>query len=138
MRFEILDSQGQPTGTVLVASTEFMFNNYPEGRYRVLEEANSIDSTPIWSTFIDIGSFYDRFGEVKLAILMSTDPVVKAILADLSIRKWLDLSRPDVLASLEYIGSKVPELTNELILSVINTPVSEQENLALRKTYFSP
>ena len=85
---------------------------------------------------IDIGPFFDRFGTAKIAVLTSADPVVKAILADVQIRKWIDLKRQDVLESLAYIGSKVAAVTPALQVSIINTPVTLEENLALRKMYF--
>jgi hypothetical protein len=86
---------------------------------------------------IDIGPFFDRFGSAKVAILTSTDPVVKAIIQDVAIRKWVDLTRPDVISSINYIASKVPSVTATIISDVLRTPVTEEENLALRKTYFN-
>lgn len=87
--------------------------------------------------FIDIGPFYDRFGAAKMAVLTSTDAGLKAILSDLSIRKWIDLQRPDVAQALAYVGSVVPAVTAALQTQILTTPVSEFENLALRKLYFS-
>lgn len=86
---------------------------------------------------IDIGTFFDRFGAAKLAVLSSPDATVKAILSDVYARKWIDLKRADVAQSLAYIGTKVPSVTPELISSVLTTPVTEAENFALRKLYFS-
>ena len=85
---------------------------------------------------IDIGPFYDRFGSSKMAVLTSADAGVKAILSDVSIRKWLDLKRPDVASSLAYIGSKVPAVDATLQTAILTTPVAHEENLALRKLYF--
>ena len=39
------------------------------------------------SSLIDIGPFFDRFGVAKMAVLMSSDPVVQAILRDVQARK---------------------------------------------------
>lgn len=86
--------------------------------------------------FIDIGPFYDRFGAAKMAVLTSTDAGVKAILADVQIRKWIDLERADVASSLAYIGTVVPSLTGSLQTEILTTPVTADENLALRKLYF--
>ena len=86
---------------------------------------------------IDIGPFFDRFGAAKMAVLTSTDAGVKAILADLQVRKWIDLQREDVFLGLQYVGSVVPEVTAELQATIMTTPVAEVENLALRKLYFS-
>ena len=94
---------------------------------------------PVYATssLIDIGPFFDRFGAAKLAVLMCTDPVVQAILRDVQIRKWIDLSRQDVMDSLTYISTKVPSLTPEIVANVIHLPVEDAENMALRKLYFS-
>lgn len=86
--------------------------------------------------FIDIGPFYDRFGSAKMAVLTSADATVKAILSDVSIRKWIDLKRSDVALSLAYIGSVVPALTSTLQTAILTTPVTADENRATRKSYF--
>ena len=85
---------------------------------------------------IDLGPFYDRFGAAKMAVLTSADAGVKAIMADVAIRKWIDLQRTDVASSLAYIGSKVPAVDATLQAAILTTPVSADENLALRKQYF--
>ncbi len=87
--------------------------------------------------FIDIGPFFDRFGDTKLYILTSADPGIKAILADIQIRKWIDLKRTDVATSLAYIGSIIPALTQSKQNMIMNVIPSDEENLALRKLYFS-
>lgn len=94
-----------------------------------------VDTTTQW--FVDIGPFFDRFGPAKMAVLTSTDAGVKAIIADVSIRKWVDLKRADVAQSLAYIGSVVAALTPAIQTAILTTPVAPEENLALRKLYFS-
>lgn len=86
---------------------------------------------------IDIGPFFDRFGAAKMAVLTSADAGVKAILADLQVRKWIDLQRVDVGEGLAYVGTKVPAVTAALQTTILTTPVLPAENLALRKLYFS-
>ena len=85
---------------------------------------------------IDLGPFYDRFAGAKMAVLTSADAGVKAILSDVAVRKWIDLQRADVASSLAYIGSVVPALTGALQTSIRTTPVTAEENRALRKLYF--
>ena len=92
---------------------------------------------PEWTWYIDLGPFYDRFGTTKMAVLTSTDAGVKAILADLNIRKWVDLKRADVAQALAYVGSVVPSVDAALQAGILNTPVADLENRALRKLYFS-
>lgn len=86
---------------------------------------------------IDVGTFFDRFGAAKLAVLSCPDATVQAILRDVQARKWIDLQRPDVAQSLAYIATKVSGITSELMTSVLTTPVTDAENFALRKLYFS-
>ena len=95
----------------------------------------AVDTTTAW--FIDIGPFFDRFLTAKMAVLTSTDAGVKAIIADVSIRKWIDLQKPEVASSLAYIGSVVAAVTPALQTSILTTPVDPADNLALRKLYFS-
>ena len=92
---------------------------------------------PVWEWYIDLGPFYDRFGSTKMAVLTSADAGVKAIIADLNIRKWVDLKRTDVAQALAYVGSIIPAVTPAVQSSILNTPVQSEENLALRKLYFS-
>ena len=91
---------------------------------------------PVWEWLIDIGPFFDRFGSVKMQVLTSSDPGVQAILKDIQVRKWIDLKIPEVSQSLVYVASKIPSVTQELLESILNTPVADGENLALRKLYF--
>jgi hypothetical protein len=86
---------------------------------------------------IDVGAFFDRFGSIKLSILTSQDVVIKAILADINVRHYLDLKRPEVAESLAYIGTVIPELTAELQEQIVTVPVQEAENNVLRKLYFN-
>ena len=92
---------------------------------------------PAWEWLIDIGPFFDRFGTAKMAVLTSSDVGVQAIIKDTQIRKWLDLKLPEIASAVKYVGTKVPAVTQELQQSILNTPVAETENLALRKLYFS-
>lgn len=91
---------------------------------------------PVWEHYIDIGPFFDRFGVAKMQVLLSTDPMVQAILRDVQVRKWVDLTREDVATALAYISSIIPALTPEIIANVIHLPVEDAENMALRKQYF--
>ena len=93
--------------------------------------------TKPWEWLIDIGPFFDRFGAAKMAVLTSSDIGVQAIIKDTQARKWLDLKLPEIASSVAYIGTKVPAVTQGLQQSILNTPVAETENLALRKLYFS-
>ncbi len=86
---------------------------------------------------IDIGPFFDRFGAAKMPVLTSADAGVQAIIKDAQVRKWIDLKNPNVPTSLDYIMTKVAALTGSLKTNILTTPVAPEENLALRKLYFS-
>lgn len=92
---------------------------------------------PIYSNYIDIGPFFDRFGSLKMAVLTSTDAGVKALLQDIQIRKWVDLTLPSVVQGVQYLASQIPAITPALQAQILATPVQDHENLALRKLYFS-
>ena len=99
--------------------------------------AAPVPATTVYAWYIDIGPFFDRFKTQKLAVLSSTDVTVQAILRDVQVRKWVDLQRPDVAQSLAYIGSKVTGLTAAMQTEILTTPVTDDENMALLKTYFN-
>ena len=133
---EILNDESEVINTI-VASEEYAEAAYP-GRWRVVETPEPpAPPAPGWEWYIDIGPFFDRFGAAKMAVLTSADVGVQAILKDTQVRKWIDLRLPEIEQSVQYIASKVPELTAELQDQIVNTKPAEHENLALRKLYFS-
>ena len=136
MRYEILD--GQTVVNTIMADAEYMAANYPNGNYREVPEppAPPPPVPPVWTWYIDLGPFYDRFGAAKMAVLTSADVGIAAIIRDVNIRKWVDLQRPDVAEALAYIGTKVPSVTPALQAQILTTPVTSEEQYALRTTYF--
>ena len=137
MRIEILD--GATVINTINADEAFAELHYP-GAWRVAEQQDvPAEPAPANPTewLIDIGTFFDRFGAAKMAVLRSADAGVKAIIADLQVRKWIDLKRADVATGLQYVGSKVAAVTPALQTAILTTPVTPEENLALRKLYFS-
>ena len=136
MIYEILDKAGNIENSI-IADEQFMLDHYPEGNYRQVPDTPVQAPAQPWEWLIDIGSFFDRFGAAKMAVLTSSDVGVQAILKDTQVRQWIDLKHPDVASSIAYISTKVTSVTQELQQSILNTPVAEIENLALRKLYFS-
>lgn len=61
---------------------------------------------PRWR--IDVGAFHDRFGTAKLAILSDPDPIIQALIKDISIRKYVALTerRMELLQAMTYIASR--------------------------------
>ena len=82
-----------------------------------LEESN-------WKIYV--GAFFDRFVDSKLAILSSTDPVVKAIITDSSVRKYIDLKgrRDELYQALLLLQSKGFVLD---IISILDSEPTEDE-----------
>lgn len=134
MRIEIMD--GATVINTINADEAFAEANYP-GAWRVVPDTPAPAPVNQTEWLIDIGSFFDRFGAAKIAVLTSADSGVQAILKDTQIRKWLDLKLPELAQSVAYVGTKVPAVTAELQGAILNTPVAPAENLALRKLYFS-
>lgn len=124
-----------PDGNIVIADSDFIAAHHPGAVVAPAPELHL--PSPVWTWYIDIGPFFDRFGAAKIPVLTSSDVGVKAILADTQVRKWIDLKRPDVTQSIAYIASVVPSLTAELQDSILNTAVSSEENLALRGVFFS-
>lgn len=136
MKYQLLDQQGNPTQNIIMATEEFMLSNYSVGSYVEIVEPNII--TPkVYEWYIDIGPFFDRFGQYKMSVLTSTDSVVQALLKDIQVRKWVNLKLPEVAQSLQYIGTIIPAIDAQLQDYILNTPVSYEENMALRKLYFN-
>lgn len=69
---------------------------------------------------IYVGPFFDRFGQWKLAILSSADPVVQAVIKDCSVRKYIDLyeRRADLLQVINLLKSKGFNVDEAAILDV--------------------
>ena len=134
MRIEILD--GQTVINTINADEAFAEANYP-GAWRVVPDTPAPAPVNQTEWLIDIGTFFDRFGAAKMAVLTSADAGVKAILADLQVRKWIDLKRADVATGLQYVGGAVPAVTPAVQSTILTTPVADAENLVLRKLYFS-
>jgi len=112
---------------------EVLGHTYVDGVFVPPEPVVQVDPCE-W--LIDLGPYFDRFGSTKMAVLTSTDAGVKAIIQDASIRKWIDLRLPAVAQALAYIGSVIPAVDATLQSSIINTPVTTEENRALRKLFF--
>lgn len=74
--------------------------------------------------------------------------MVKAFLANIVGRNWVDLRRPDLPSLIQYMrGVNVPGIgkistpiagvTEALEIAILTTPVAHAENIILRKLIFS-
>ncbi len=79
---------------------EFSDHDHTEVAPVITENTAPVDPAR-WRIYV--GSFFDRFGAAKLAILSDPDPVVQAVIKDASVRMNIDLlGRRDEL--LQVIG----------------------------------
>lgn len=117
---------------------------YENGQF--VEVPQPAPEPPVWAWYIDIGPFTDRLGLASAAIDLSSEQGVVVIRNDLARRKWIDLKDPRVIAALWYLAGQPhpvlgtlaqPLLTAAVVTSALSTAVSAEENLALRKLYFS-
>ena len=124
-------------GNQIVADQAFIDAHFPDAEL-VPEPEPAAPAPDPTEWLIDVGPFFDRFGPAKLAVLSSSDAAVRALVADLQVRKWIDLKRADVAQGIDLLISKsIPGLDAELKNAILNDPVQPVENLALRKAYFS-
>ena len=71
---------------------------------------------------ISVGALFDRFGPLKWAVLASTDPTVKALIADCSVRRYIDLDNPDLPAGLDLVVAAGYAVDPEAILTAAILP----------------
>lgn len=101
-------------------------------------EAEETVQTSATEWLIDVGPFFDRFGAAKMAVLTSANAVVRALITDITVRKWIDLQRADVAQGIDaIIAAGVAGVDESLKTAILTTPVTDEENLALRRVYFS-
>jgi hypothetical protein len=114
MIYEILENN-QVVNTI-VADLTFMQSAYPQGNYRELPEPEAPPAPPE-PRHITVGSFFDRFGTHKYPILASTNPLVQALIKDVSVRKFVNLDDPQLPQGLGMIESAGFDIDPEAIIS---------------------
>lgn len=73
---------------------------------------------------IQVGSFFDRFGSAKWAILADTNPMVQALVKDSQVRKFINLDDPQLQQGLNLLVSQGHAID---VQQILNTPIQEQE-----------
>lgn len=127
-RYEILD--GETVINTIIADATFVEAHHP-GAYRLVPEPEPAPFT--WGQagpeyqWIEVGSFYDRFGPAKIPVLASADATVQALVRDTQVRKYIDLARPDVQQFIQYLGTVVPEVTPEVQATVLDPKTVDDE-----------
>jgi hypothetical protein len=120
MIYEILN--GETVINTIVATPEFMAQAYPEGNYREVKQPEP--PAPPEIRHITVGAFFDRFGDQKWPILADTNPSVQALIKDASVRKWINLDDPQVLAGLQMVQASGHDIDPE---AIINAPIQPDE-----------
>ena len=65
---------------------------------------------------ITVGAFFDRFGDQKWTILSSSNPLVAALIQDVSVRRFIDLDDPQLPGGLDMLVQAGIEVDVEQIL----------------------
>lgn len=87
-----------------------------------IEPAPGVPEAPVNAAdwYINVGPFFDRFGQWKLPILSSSDPLVQAVIKDCSVRKYIDLKgrRAELTQVLGLLQSKGFAVSTSAVLDV--------------------
>ena len=108
-------------GNIVVAGQDFIDAYYPDAVLVQPPEPAEASQEP---RLISVGAFFDRFGSLKWAILADTAPAVQAVVKDASVRKYIDLDRPDLPAGLQVLIDAGHAINADAIL---NTAIEPQE-----------
>lgn len=132
---EVTEVHGVPDGWQEAPAWVGLGDVYADGEFT--RPAPVVPADPCeW--LLDVGTFFDRFAGAKMAVLTSAHPVAQAVIRDASVRKWIDLRKPDVAAGIDaLIAAAVPGVTPTLKAAILDTPVTDEENRAVRKLFFS-
>lgn len=122
------DGPGAPANSTKVeppanAAQPLRFFN---GAWLVEPPAVTWSTAPAEYWWIDVGSFFDRFGSKALAITSSTDPEVAGLVTLVVPRKYVDLQRADLPMLLDVLVVK-GIITEAEKAAVLTTPTTEHE-----------
>ena len=122
-------SGSEVTRYVAIAATEsvgYSFAVFDHAETPEAPEQPVVVDPALWR--IDVGSFFDRFGDAKLAILASENTIVKAMITDASVRKYISLiERKDELTQmLGLLQSLVPGICLD-VTAILETEPTDAE-----------
>lgn len=81
-----------------------------------IQESPTVEPSSFVPRHLSVGAFFDRFGMAKWSILGDTSPTVKAVVADASVRKYIDLDNPQLPAGLAILTAAGHVIDAESIL----------------------
>lgn len=105
------------TNTVIIADPEFVEAHHA-GDYTIEVEEVILRT----NRYISVGSFFDRFGPLKWAILADPNLGVQAVIKDCSVRKYIDLDNPDLPRGLDILVAAGHNIDSYAIINSIITP----------------
>lgn len=73
---------------------------------------------------LSVGAFFDRFGPAKWAILADETPAVRAVVADASVRTYIDLDNAQLPAGLAILVAADHDIDAD---EIIDAPVQPGE-----------
>lgn len=88
----------------------------------IILEAPLVEPSPFVGRHISRGAFYDRFGAAKWSILADDTPSVKAVVADASVRTYIDLDNPQLPAGLAIIAAAGHDIDADEIIGAAVRP----------------
>ena len=122
-------SGSEVTRYVAIAATEsvgYSFADFDHAETPEAPEQPVVVDPALWR--IDVGSFFDRFGDAKIAILASDNAIVQALVKDASVRKYISLvERKDELTQmLGLLQTLVPGVSLD-VAAILETVPTEAE-----------
>ena len=90
-----------------------------------------------WDNLLDVDAYIQRFGMAKTALLTSDNIHARAHLAELQFKPWVDVTDDALKSTLETLASVIPELTLEIVDSILSTDIKDFEQRILRQRYYS-
>lgn len=103
---------------------QVIVKTYPDGT--VTRELDRPAPAPTLPKHISVGSFFDRFAAQKYPILASTDPIVKALIQDCSVRSYIDLDNAQLPYGLDMLIAAGYAIDKTAILE---TPLTDDERV---------
>ena len=122
-------SGSEVTRYVAIAATEsvgYSFADFDHAETPEAPEQPVVVDPALWR--IDVGSFFDRFGDAKLAILASENTIVKAMITDASVRKYSSLieRKEELTQMLGLLQSLVPGICLD-VTAILETEPTDAE-----------
>ena len=122
-------SGSEVTRYVAIAATEsvgYSFADFDHAETPEAPEQPVVVDPALWR--IDVGAFFDRFGDAKISILASDNAIVQALIKDASVRQYIGLiERKDELTQmLVLLQTLVPGITLA-VTAILETEPTDAE-----------